>query len=97
LVAYYAHVSIVQCCLRGRSKSPELTPFLRQVLRQNLGDLGVEISEADFSAAQQGVARLSDEQHKALLGNYVVRLHAAEWLVGCRERYWGEAGGEADE
>jgi hypothetical protein len=97
IVAYYAHVSVVQCCMRGRSSSPELTPFLQKVLRQDLGDLGVEISEADFSAAQEGVARLSDEQHKPLLGNYVVRLHAAEWLAGGRERYWGEASGDADE
>jgi len=97
LLAYYAHVAIVQCCMRSRSASPGLTPFLQKVLRQNMGYLGVEIGEADFSAAQESVARLSDEQHKPLLGNYVVRLHAAEWLAGGRERYWGEASGDADE
>jgi hypothetical protein len=96
LLAYHAKVSIVQCCLRGRRLSAEgATPLLQQIVRQQMADLGVR--ESEFSAAQQTVARLSDEQSRQLLGNYVVRVHAAEWLVGERERYWGEDEEPGDE
>jgi hypothetical protein len=89
LLAYYAKVLIVQCCLRGRGLSAEhATPVLQQIVRQQLNDLGFR--EADFAAAREGVARLSDGQYRQLLGNYVVRVHGAGWLVGERERYWGE-------
>ena len=89
LLAYYAKVRIVQCCMRSRSLSVEYaTPILQQIVRQQLDDLGVR--EAGFAAAQESVARLSDEQYRQLLGNYVVRVHAAGWVVGERERYWGE-------
>jgi hypothetical protein len=50
---------------------------------------------AELAAAQEGVARLPDEQSRQLLGNYAVRVHAAGWLVGERERYWGA--GEEEE
>src|SRR5262245_5460828 len=89
LLAYYAKVRIVQCCMRSRGLSVEhAAPLLQQVVRRQLDDLGVR--EAEFSAAQESVAGLSDEQYRQLLGNYVVRVHAAGWVVGERERYWGE-------
>jgi Domain of unknown function (DUF4272) len=91
LLAYYAKVRTVQCCLRSRGLSAAYaTPSLQQIVRQQLDNLGVR--EAEFSAAQESVARLSEEQYRQLLGNYVVRAHAAGWVVGERERYWG--GGE---
>jgi hypothetical protein len=87
LLAYYARVNIVQCCLRTRGSSSEyVTPFLQQFVRKHLVDLGVR--EVEFSAAEESVARLPDEQRKMLLGNYAVRVYAAEWLVGKRARYW---------
>jgi hypothetical protein len=61
---------------------------LQQIVRQQLHDLGVR--EVDFSAAQESVARLPDEQYRQLLGNYVVRAYAAKWVVGERKRYWGD-------
>ena len=89
LLAYYAKVRIVQCCMRSRGLSAEYaTPILQQIVRQELDDLGFR--EAEFAAAQEGVAGLSDEQYRQLLGNYVVRVHAAGWLVGERQRYWGD-------
>jgi hypothetical protein len=89
LVAYYAKVRIVQCCLRSRGLSVQhATPILQQIVRQGLDDLGVR--QAEFSAVEESVARLSDEQVRQLLGNYLVRAHAAGWVVGERERYWGE-------
>src|SRR5262249_51265939 len=48
---------------------------------------GIEIREGEFAAAQAAVARLSGDQRRSLLGNYVCRIHAAAWLVGRRERY----------
>jgi hypothetical protein len=90
LLTYYQHVCIVQCCLRSGPMSGEAATFLRNAVRQDLGGLGLEVREGEFSAAQEGVARLSDEQRRSLLGNYVCRVHAAAWLVGRRERYWGE-------
>jgi hypothetical protein len=97
LLTYYQQVSIVQCCLRSRPMSAEAATVVRNVLHQNLGDLGLEIREGEFSAVQEGVARLSDEQRRSLLGNYLCRVHAAEWLVGRRERYWGEEERDTDE
>jgi hypothetical protein len=97
LLAYYRHVCIVQCCLRSRSMSAEAATFLKTVLGQNFGDLGLETRESEFSAAQEGVARLSDEQWRSLLGSYVCRVHAAAWLVGRRERYWAEEDSDAEE
>ena len=70
--------------------SAEAATIVKNVLRQNLGDLDLELREGAFSAAQESVVRLSDEQRRSLLGNYVCRVHAAEWLVGRREHYWGE-------
>jgi hypothetical protein len=97
LFAYYAHVRIVRFCLRSSSSSAECAAYLQKVVLSDLGGLGLEIREAEFSAAQEGVARLSDEQRGSLLGNYVCRVHAASWLVGRRERYWGEKDWDADE
>jgi hypothetical protein len=97
LLTYYQRVSIVQCCLRIRPMSAELATIVKNVLRQNLGDLGLEIRDGELSEVQEGVARLSDEQSRSLLGNYVCRAHAAAWLVGRRERYWGEEDRDADE
>jgi hypothetical protein len=97
LLTYYQHVSIVQCCLRGRPMSAEAATIVKSVLRQDLGDLGLEIPDGEFSAVQERVALLSDEQRRSLLGNYLCRVHAAEWLVGRRERYWGEEDRDADE
>jgi hypothetical protein len=97
LLTYYRHVGIVQCCLRSRPMSAEAATIIKTVLRQDLEDLGLEIRESEFSAAQEGVAHLSDEQWRSLLGIYVCRVHAAAWLVGRRERYWGEEDGAADE
>jgi hypothetical protein len=94
---YYLRVRTVQCCLRSRPTSAEAAVFARSLLRQDLGDPGLEIHEGEFSAAQEGVARLSDEQRRSLLGNYVCRAHAAGWLVGRRERYWGEEDEDVDE
>ena len=89
LLAYYAKVRIVQCCMRSRGIRVEhATPILQQIVRQQLNDLGVR--EVEFSAAQESVARLSDEQYSQLLGNYFVRVYAAGWVVGEREQYWGE-------
>lgn len=89
LLVYYARVRIVQCCVRGRGSGGEYaTPILEQVVRRQLDGLGVR--EAEFSAARESVARLSDERCRQLLGNYVVRVHAAEWVVGERDRYWEE-------
>jgi len=88
LIAYYAKVRIVQCCMRTRALSTDAIQIMQQLVRQQLDDLGVR--NAEFSAAQDSVARLSDEQCRQLLGNYVVRVHAAGWVVGERERYWGE-------
>ena len=88
LLAYYANVRIVQCCMRCRGISVEhATPILQQIVRHQLEDLGIR--EPEFDAAQESVARLSDEQYRQLLGNYAVRVYAAGWLVGERERYWG--------
>ena len=87
LLAYYAKLRIVQCCMRYRGMSSEYAvPFVQQFVRQQLENLGVR--DIEFSAAQERVARLSDEQHRRLLGNYVNRMHAAGWVVGERERYW---------
>jgi hypothetical protein len=97
LVAYYAHLRIVQFWMRGRSLSAEGATFLQNVARRDLEGLGLEIREAEFAAAQEAVARLSDKQRMSLLGNCVCRIHAAAWLVGRRERYWGEEAGDADE
>jgi hypothetical protein len=89
LLAYYAKVRIVQCCMRGRGLSVErATPILEKIVQQELHDLGIR--EAELARAKESVARLTDQQYKRLLGNYVVRVHAAGWLVGERERYWGE-------
>jgi hypothetical protein len=97
LLAYYAHLRIVQLWMRGRSLSAGGAAFLQNVERRNLESLGLEIREAEFAAAQEGVACLSDEQRRSLLGNYVCRTHTAEWLVGRRECYWGEEAEDADE
>jgi hypothetical protein len=93
LLAYYAHVRVVKhClrCLRYRSLSAEDATYFRKIDLQRLAARGLEICEADLSAAQEGVARLSDEQQRILGGNYFIRAFAAAWLVGERERYWGE-------
>jgi len=88
LLAYYAKARTVQCCMRGRGLGVDCgTPSMQQILRQQLDDLGVR--EAAFAAAQEGVARLSNAQYRQLLGNYVVRVHAAGWVVGERDHYWG--------
>jgi hypothetical protein len=94
LLAYYEHVSIVQCCLRSRAMSAEAATIVKSVLRQVLGELGLEIREGEFSDVQESVARLSGEQSRALLWNYLCRVHTAAWLVGCRERYWEEENSE---
>jgi hypothetical protein len=89
LLAYYAKVTILQCCLRSRDSSVEsVNPILQQIVRQQLDKLGIR--EVSFLEAQESVARLSDEQYRMLLGNYVHRVHSAGWVVGERERYWGE-------
>jgi hypothetical protein len=88
LLAYYAHVRIVQWGLRGHGTIAEGATFLQKEVRRKLADWGLEIGETEFAAAQQGVAGLSGERRRILLGNYLVRVHAAEWLVGGRERYW---------
>jgi len=89
LVAYYSRLSIVQCCLRCRGLIVEgAKPMLERIVRQELDELGVH--EADFSVAHESVACLSDEQYRPLPGTYVVRVHAAGWLVGERDRYWGD-------
>jgi hypothetical protein len=89
LLAYYAKVRIVQCCLRGRVSSVEsVNPILQQIVRQQLDKLGIR--EVSFLEAQESVARLSNEQYRMLLGNYVQRVYSAGWVVGERERYWGE-------
>jgi hypothetical protein len=89
LLAYYAKVRIIQCCMRSRGSSMGVaTPILQQIVRQQLDDIGIR--EADFSAAQEGVVRLSDSQCRQLLGNYAVRMHVSGWLVGESEHYWGE-------
>jgi hypothetical protein len=89
LLAYYAKVRIVQCCMHSRGMRVEsATPILQQFVRRQLDDLGIR--EVSFFEAQESVARLSNEQYKQLLGNYFVRVYAAGWVVGERERYWGE-------
>jgi hypothetical protein len=89
LLTYYAKVRIVQCCMRSRGLSVEhATPILELIVQQELHDLGIR--EAELARAKESVARLTDQQYRQLLGNYVVRVHAAGWLVGERERYWGE-------
>src|SRR5262249_42555826 len=67
LVTYYQHIRIVQCCLRSRAMSAEAATIVKNVLRQNLGDLDLELREGEFSAAQESVVRLSDEQRRSLL------------------------------
>jgi hypothetical protein len=89
LLAYYAKVRTVQCCLRIRGlRIPRATPIWQQMVRQQLDGLG--IPEAAFADAQERMGGLSDEQSRKLLGNYVVREYVASWLVGKRDRYWGE-------
>jgi hypothetical protein len=88
LLAYHAHVQIVQWCLRSHGTIAECAAFLQEELRRKLADQGCKIGDTDFAAAQQGVAGLSGERRRTLLGNYSVRVHATEWLVGGRERYW---------
>jgi hypothetical protein len=99
LLAYHAHVRIVQWGLESGGTIAEIATFLQQELRRKLADLGLDIGEKDFAAAQQGVAGLSGERRRILLGNYLVRVHATEWLVGGRERYWetAENGNVADD
>jgi hypothetical protein len=91
LLAYYAHVRIVQWALQSRGAIAGYAALLQQVLRRELADRGLDFGEAEFAAARQAVAGLSDERCRSLLGNYVVRAHASEWLVGGRERYWETA------
>jgi hypothetical protein len=97
LLAYYAHLRIVQFWIRGHSLSAEGATFLQYVARRDLEGLGLEIREAEWAEAQEGVARLSEEQRRSLLGNCVCRIHAAAWLVGCRQRYWEEETEDAEE
>jgi hypothetical protein len=95
LLAYYANVRIVQCCMRSRGLNDvNATLILQQIVHQQLNDLGVR--DAKFSAAQESVARLSDEHYRQFLGAHVVRVHAAGWVVGERARYWelGEETGD---
>ena len=96
LLAYYSKLSIVQCCLRCRGLNDEdVKSMLQQIVRKQLDERGV--LAVDFAAAQESVMRLPDEQYRHLRGVYPVRVHAAGWLVGERDRYWEEAKETADE
>ena len=89
LLAYYAKLKTVQCCMRCRSLNEKsATPILQQITRQELADL--DVPKVDFTVSEESVSRISDEQFRALIGNYFVRVHATGWVIGERECYWGE-------
>jgi len=96
LLAYYSRLSIAQCCLRCRGLNEEnVKSMLQRIVRKHLDERGVH--EADFAAAQESVTSLPDEQYRHLRGSYLVRVHAAGWLVGERDRYWEEDEETGDE
>jgi hypothetical protein len=87
LFACYARLRTVQCCMRCRSVAMRSAdPIVQSVLREQLDELGV--LETEFAAAQEDVARLSDDQFIQLSGTYFARVYTAKWLVGERDRYW---------